>query len=408
MTHPKIRPVEALPVEIDGEPLVYLRDPLGYASQGLLLPMPAFFIASLLDGTNSILDVQAAFARRFGELVLSDTVTDLVNQLDHHYYLEGERFTTLERETRERFACAPTRPLAHVGTCYSGDHDQLRAELDGFFTHPSGPGLPESRGGGSGLRAIIAPHIDLRVGGPCYAWAYREVAERSDAELFVLLGTSHAPGSHPFIVTRKDFETPIGTVQTDTAFIDRLQHEYGGELFRDEILHRNEHSLEFQALFLQHVFGAHRAFRIVPILVGSFHQLVAARRQPLEDPAIGSFVEALRRVLAQESRPVCLVAGVDFAHVGRKFGDPEGLDPAFLGQVDADDRALFPPLERTDAAGFFDAVSRDGDRRRICGLSPMYTLLATLGEARGRVLRYDRSDETQTQSAVSFASLAFD
>jgi AmmeMemoRadiSam system protein B len=307
----------------------------------------------------------------------------------------------LERETRECFARAPTRRLAHVGTCYSADHDQLRAELDGFFTHPSGPGLPESRGGGSRLRAIIAPHIDLRVGGPCYAWAYREVAERSDAELFVLLGTSHAPGSHPFIVTRKAFETPIGTVHTDTAFIDRLQLEYGGELFRDEILHRHEHSLEFQALFLQHVLGAHRAFRIVPILVGSFHELIAARRQPLEDPAIGSFVEALRKVLAQESRPVCLVAGVDFAHVGRKFGDAEGLDPAFLGQVDADDRALFSPLERTDAAGFFDAVARDGDRRRICGLSPMYTLLATLGEARGRLLRYDRSDEQKIRPSAA-------
>ncbi len=407
MTHPKIRPVEALPVEIDGEPLVYLRDPLGYATQGLLLPLPAFFIASLLDGQHSIPDVQAAFARRFGELVLSDTLSDLLTQLDRHYYLEGERFATLERETRQRFAASPTRALAHAGTCYSGDDDRLRAELDGFFTHPSGPGLPESRGG-SGLRAIIAPHIDLRVGGPCYAWAYREIAERSDAELFVLLGTSHAPGSHPFIVTRKDFETPLGTVRTDGAFIDQLQHEYGDELFRDEILHRNEHSLEFQALFLQHILGAHRPFCIVPILVGSFQHLVAARRQPLDDPAIGGFVAALRRVLAQERRRVCLVAGVDFAHVGRKFGDAEGLDPAFLSWVDAEDRALLSPLEQADAAGFFDAVAKDGDRRRICGLSPMYTLLATLGEGRGRLLRYDRSDEPQTQSAVSFASLAYD
>jgi len=407
MTHPKIRPVEALPVEIDGRPVVYLRDPFGYASQSLLLPLPAFFIVSLFDGRHSVPDVEEAFARRFGEPLPSGAVADIVAQLDTHYYLEGERFATLERETRERFAASGTRPLAHVGTCYSGDQHRLRGELDGFFTHPSGPGLPRSRSG-AGLRAIIAPHIDLRVGGPCYAWAYREVAERCDAELFVLLGTAHVPSSHPFIVTRKDFETPMGNVRTDGPFIDRLQHAYGGELFRDELLHRNEHSLEFQALFLQHVLGAARAFRIVPILVGSFHRLVAERRQPLEDPAIDSFVGALRRVLAEERRPVCLVAGVDFAHVGRKFGDAEGLDPDFLAWVDAEDRSLLSPLERGDAAGFFDAVAKDGDRRRICGLSPMYTLLAALGGSRGRLLRYDRSDDPQTQSAVSFASLAFD
>jgi hypothetical protein len=408
MRLPKIRPVEALPVEIDGERLVYLRDPLGYASQGLLLPLPAFFIVSLLDGCHSPLDVQEAFARRFGDVLTSDLLSHLVAQLDTHYYLEGERFATLEREARAHFAAAPTRPLAHVGTCYSGDRERLRAELDGFFTHVSGPGRPRGRGAGRGPRAVIAPHIDLRVGGPCYAWAYREIAERSDAEVFVLFGTSHAPGSHPFILTRKDFETPMGTVRTDGAFIDRLEREYGGELFRDEILHRNEHSLEFQALFLQHVLGVHRAFRIVPILVGSFHHMVAARRRPVEDPAIGDFIAALQRVLAQEPRPVCLVAGVDFAHVGRKFGDAEGLDPEFLRWVEAEDRSLLSPLERVDAAGFFDAVAKDGDRRRVCGLSPMYTLLATLGGGRGRLLHYDRSDEPQTQSAVSFASLVFD
>jgi len=408
MTHPKIRPVEAMPVEIDGEQLIYLRDPLGYASQGVLLPPPAFFIVSLFDGQHSNLDVQEAFAQRFGEILPSDALSALIAQLDAHYYLEGERFASLERETRERFAASPVRPLAHADTCYSADEQRLRAQLAGFFTEAHGPGAPAPCRSERAPRAIIAPHIDLRAGGPCYAWAYREIAERSDAQVFVLLGTSHAGGSHPFIVTRKDFATPMGTVRTDEAFIDRLESAYGGELYRDEILHRNEHSLEFQALFLQYVLGGRRPFSIVPILVGPFHHLVTARRQPTDDPAVGTFVQALRRVMAEESRPVCLVAGVDFAHVGRKFGDAQGLDPGFLDWVESEDRALLGALEQADASGFFDLVAKDGDRRRICGLSPMYTLLATLGSARGRVLRYERSDDPQTQSAVSFASLAFD
>ena len=405
---PRIRRVDALPIEVEGRTLVYLRDPAGYASQGVLLAPPAFFIATLCDGQHTTLDIQAEFARQYGEVLPGDTLHDLLEQLDTHFYLEGDRFATREREVRQRFAAAPARPLAHAGTCYDPDPERFRTQLGTFFEPPAGPGTPAGTRTGAPLRGLIAPHIDLRVGGPCYAWAYREVAERSDADVFVLLGTSHAGGSHPFIATRKDFETPIGTVHTDTSFIEGLEREYGGELYRDEILHRNEHSLEFQALFLQYVLGRVRPFTIVPVLVGSFHHMIESGRPPLEDEAIGNFIGALRRIIAAEARSVCIVAGVDFAHVGRKFGDEEGLDPTFLSWVEAEDRALIAPLERVDAAGFFDEIAKNRDRRRVCGFSPMYTLLATLDGGRGRLLRYDRSDEPQTQSAVSFASLAFE
>jgi hypothetical protein len=408
MDYPKLRPVEALPVEIDGKTLVYLRDPAGFASSGVLLPPPIFFIVSLFDGEHSITDIQGKFVRRFGELLLGDTVRELISQLDTHYYLEGERFASLERDVRRKFRDAPERPLAHAGTCYDADPERFRVQIAGFFDPPAGPGAPFPRRDGAPLRGLVAPHIDLRVGGPCYAWAYRELAERSDATVFVLLGTSHAGGSHPFIVTRKDFATPLGTVRTDTAFVTRLAQVYGGELERDEILHRNEHSLEFQALFLQYVLGGVRPFAIVPILVGSFHHTIGTRRLPMEDPSIGDFVAALRRTIETEARSVCLIAGVDFAHVGRKFGDAEGLDPAFLSWVEAEDRALIATLERVDADAFFGEIAKNGDRRRVCGFAPMYTLLSTLGAGRGRLLRYDRSDDPQTQSAVSFASLTFE
>ena len=42
---------------------------------------------------------------------------------------------------------------------------------------------------------------------------------------------------------------------------------------------------------------------------------------PGNDPRVASFVEAVRDVLAGEKRRTLIVAGVDFAHIGRKFGD---------------------------------------------------------------------------------------
>jgi AmmeMemoRadiSam system protein B len=404
-----------MPVEVDEREYICLRDPLGYATQSLLLPPQASFVVSLFDGEHSVAAIQETFSRRFGETLPTEILEQLVTQLDEHYYLESERFSTRERDMRAQFRASAVRPLAHADTCYDADPDRFRSQLTGFFTDTSGPGLPASsavaRTAGDGnrpLRAIIAPHIDLRVGGTSYAWAYRELAEASDADVFVLLGTSHAGGTHPFIVTEKDFATPLGTVSTDRPFLARLKDAYGHELTRDEVLHRNEHSLEFQVLFLHYLFGRDRPFTIVPILVSSFHHMIRRQQAPIEDPVIGEFTAALRRTIAEDPRRVCLVGGVDFAHVGRKFGDAEGLDPAFLAWVESEDRRLIAALERVDVATFFSEIAKNGDRRRVCGFSPMYTLLATLDGGRGRLLHYDRHDDPHTQSAVSFASLAFD
>lgn len=402
---PRLRPVDAFPVEVDGRRLVYLRDPLGYAPEGVLVPYPAFFILTLLDGNHSLADVQEAFARRYGEILTREQVEGLLAQLDENYYLDTEHFATLAREVAERFAASPLRPLAHAGSCYDPDPEGFRAQMEGIFTHPEAPGLPQATGRAPRLRGLVAPHIDLRVGGPCYAWAYRELAERSDADVYVLLGTSHYGGERPFTLTTKDYDTPLGPVPTDGAFIERLRRADPDGLFAEEILHRTEHSLEFQTLFLRFVLGD-RPFTVVPVLVSSFHRWVAARQPPPPESDIGRFIAALGEALAAESRKVCLIAGADFAHVGLKFGDREPASPQMLAWVEAEDRKLIAALEKVDAAAFFTEVARDGDRRRICGFSPIYTMLAVLGSGEGKLLRYDHSEEAATGSAVTFAAVA--
>jgi hypothetical protein len=63
-------------------------------------------------------------------------------------------------------------------------------------------------------------------------------------------------------------------------------------------------------------------------------------------------------------------------------------------------------VERGDADGFFEAVARDGDRRRICGLSPIYSLLRMLGPgAAGALRRYAQWPDPQ--GTVTFASVVF-
>jgi AmmeMemoRadiSam system protein B len=101
------------------------------------------------------------------------------------------------------------------------------------------------------------------------------------------------------------------------------------------------------------------------------------------------------------------VAGVDFAHVGQKFGDEGPLTDAFLNWVQNEDHRLIQALEKVDHADFFAQIAKDNDRRRVCGFAPMYTFLHLVEAKEGKLLKYDRSIDPATQSSVSFASMAF-
>lgn len=399
-TLPRLRAIEAFPVEADGKRLICLRDPLEYAAGPILVPEQAFFILASLDGAPSIVDIQAAFARRYGHAVSADEIRTLIATLDGHHYLESPAFMARRIAVDEVFLRATVRPAAHAGSSYPDDVHGLTQHLDDFFQDLPPLGLDGT------LRGLIAPHIDLRVGGRAYGHAYRALAATSAAERFVILGTSHLGGGSLFAATRKDFATPLGVVPTDRAFLDRLAAHLRADLYEDELLHRVEHAVEFQVVLLQHVLGAGRPFTVVPILVTSFHELIRDGRTPADDARISEMIEALHTTLTQDGVPTTLIAGVDFAHVGTKFGDREGLTPALIDATEAKDRRLIAALEAADAEAFYAEVAGDADRTRICGLSPMYAFLRLI-DTPGRLLHYDRSREETTDSSVTYASLAF-
>ena len=103
-----------------------------------------------------------------------------------------------------------------------------------------------------------------------------------------------------------------------------------------------------------------------------------------------------------------MLAGVDFAHVGKKFGDGFGADRIVAKRVEREDLELIEHIKRGDPAGFFADIVKDRDARRICGLAPMYTQLELLRGRSARLLKYGIAMEPQSESAVSFASLAID
>lgn len=412
---PRLRPIEAFPVEQAGKTSIYLKDPLNFATPLAISPV-GYFVMAHFDGQHSFTDIQEAYSKQFGSLLLSDDLRSFIAMLDRHYYLDSERFRGHRDAVILEFRRQPTRPAAHVGGVYKADPAELKDQLEDFFRSPNGPGLPDGQISALTPKAIVAPHIDFHRGGPAYAWAYKSLAESDGADLYILLGTSHCSGRTPYILTHKNFATPLGLVETDREFVQKLTSKCAEDCFVDEYLHRGEHSLEFQVVFLKFIAQRRVAmtgrpekpFKIVPILVSSFHSAVVKRTLPEQDSAVESFLRGLRELADQEDRRVCFVAGVDLAHVGKQFGDREPITDEFLQWVEKEDQELVNRLAALDAPGFFNAIAKDQDRRRICGFAPLYSLIHLLDGAQGKHLKYSQAFTPETGSAVTFTSLIFE
>lgn len=418
---PRLRPVESFPVsQPDGEVQFALRDPEGFAGS-VLLPYPAAVVAAMLDGERTLADVQRDYQARFGQPLALADLEHLLAQLDDRWLLDNARFRARWKVELEQYLNSTLRPAAHANTAYSGDPERLRQTLDGFFLHADGPGrLPPGRGSDApaeppeeALCAVLSPHVDVEQCGAALAWAHHRLAAQSAAEVFVILGTAHRPMSQLYSLSRKSFHTPLGTVEVDDALVRSLRAHLaaqpGGrelDLEANELAHRCEHSIEFQVLFLQHVFAG-RPLKIVPILVGSFREMVVARRQPIAAPPVAAFVAALGQTLSEWGRRVCLIGSVDLAHLGQRYGDRELLTTERLAAQADDDAQLLADACRGDAAALFQRVAEQDDRHRIGGLSSAYTMLAALRPRRGEVLKYGQSVAPDGTSCVTFASAAF-
>ncbi len=407
MDYPKVREVNVFPVQDSGQSLLCLQDPQNVSEKAIFLSPPLYFIVSLFDGQHSILDIQAEYMRRFGEFLYTEKLQEIVSQLDETLYLEGERFQDALRQKEENFRKASLREALFAGKSYMGEPEGLTAQVKGYFEGTNGPGSPGERKGKNGLRGVIAPHIDFQRGGFCYAFAHREIAENNSSRCFIILGIAHAPMKNVFCLTRKDFVTPLGTLSVDRELVNAIQSRYSEDLFKDEGVQRSEHSIEFQSVFLRYLYPEAFPLEIVPILCGSFHEAIEKRISPMDVKPIRQFVEALQEAVSALGREVCYIASADLAHMGLQFGDREGMSEYGLRILSQQDQEMLEHVEKMDGEGLFSLISAEKDRRRICGFPAIYSMLKLLEAKEGKLLKYGQAFTPETQSVVSFASLAF-
>lgn len=408
--YPRLRYVEAFPVEQNGQTYFYVRDPLEIAPSPLVMSAVDFFIISLFDGAHSRSDIKLEFARQFGGILLTDQqLQKIIRILDENYYLDTANFREQTNRIIAEFRRSPIRKAWHAGVAYEADPRRLREQLEAFYRHPEGAGITSGKNNtapkGMQLRAIMAPHIDLRVGGPCYTHAYRCLENAPPAELYIILGVAHYGGNDFFVATAKDFETPLGRVETDREFLEAWSRNAGKDLTAEEFAHRSEHSIEFQLPFLQQVLK--HSFKILPVLCGSVQPLLQTGDFSKEAAEITRSIEALKRTLREQNKRAIFILSVDLAHLGPKFGDALPVTESDAQRIREADYKMLEILARLDAKSFYRLIAEELLSRRVDACAPAATLLAVMEKGEGKVVAYGQNFQPDTRSMVSYGSMAF-
>ena len=398
---PQVREdLEITPTSYRGEKAVLIRDFLGLIRDPVILQGEALWIVGLIDGKRTLRDIQLELVRmKGGVLVETEALARVVLDLDSSYLLQSARYLSARKKTLADYLKLEVRPASHAGVSYPQGPEELRALLDSILALP---GEAAHADAGDATCGLVVPHIDLGVGKRVYACAYRSIRSARPRRI-LLMGTGHSLDDAFFGLTEKDYETPLGRVKTDRQAARSLKKAGGRAVSPYDIAHRKEHSLEFQLLFLQHLFGP--AFTIVPILCGSFERLLSTCSRPSDVPDVAAFLTALRAWRDEDATGTTLIAAVDFSHIGPKFGHRKSAASMLL-DAKKHDSALISALAAADSRAFWAESRRVGDRYNVCGFSTLASFLDAFPEVRGRLLDYEFWKEEATDSAVSYAAMA--
>jgi AmmeMemoRadiSam system protein B len=382
---PKLRDVEAIPIQHEGQEMILLRDPLRLSSHSIAVPRPLGPLLALMDGTHDETELEATLRVRTGVRLAPGLMSKLLGDLDEALLLSNERSASAQAEALRAYREAPSRPMTTLdGSGAAADPAQASSQLLRYLAAlPPAPASPP----GKLPRAMISPHIDYHRGGEVYANVWRAAEQAAiEADLAIIFGTDHQGGDAALTLTRQSYATPFGLLPTDQQVVDQVCEALGEDAaFAEELSHRGEHSIELAAIWLHFMRGG-KPMPLLPVLCGHFGSFISGQGHPSAHEPFSRALDVLRGVIA--SRRTLIVAAADLAHVGPAFGDPYPVDFVAKAQLRKADERLLQKVYAGSATGFFEELKNERDRRHVCGLPPIYLTLRLLGESSGEPAGY--------------------
>jgi AmmeMemoRadiSam system protein B len=382
------------------KPGLYIRDPYHYSDATLLVPPPLVAALECFDGVQTTLDLRSELVRITGEIQVGDLEKHLFDALDEAGFLDNDRYREMKTLREAEFVMEPVREMAFAGAAYPSNKQALTSLLKARVG---------SIAGTSSTIAIAAPHASPDGGWDTYKAAYQNLPTKEEAAdlTFVILGTSHYGAPERFGLTRKRFQTPFGEAQTDLRLVTELEAAAPSAIRMEDYCHAVEHSIEFQVVFLQYLYGPDVS--ILPILCGPYVKSIYQGGLPEASDPVARFLDALGNIAAREADKLFWVLGIDMAHMGRRYGDPLRAT-AGLGEmvaIEQRDRARIDRITAGDIQGYWSMVQEGHDDLKWCGSAPLYTFLKIMPGLKGELLHYHQW-QIDPQSVVSFGALRFE
>ena len=388
-----------MPSPDPSRPGLFIRDPYHYSDATLLVPPALVQALECFDGQQSSLDLRSELVRITGEIQVGEIEKHLFDSLSEAGFLENEKYRELKAKREAEFATESRRQAIFAGAAYPGE----QIKLSNLLTARIG-----ECDGSPATIAIAAPHASPESAWNVYRSAYQALPcrEQGCEKTFVVLGTSHYGAPDRFGLTRKQFVTPLGEAVTDLRSVDELQNAASEAIRMEDYCHAVEHSIEFQVVFLQHVYGPN--VRILPILCGPFVKSIYQGGLPEDNDNVARFFDALGNIAARERDKLFWVLGIDMTHIGVRYGDTLRAT-ANMGEmlaIESRDRQRIERINAGDIHGYWSLVQDGHDDLKWCGSSPLYTFLKVMPKLRGDLLDYAQW-QIDPHSVVSFGALRF-
>ena len=402
---PLRRDLDLFPSPDREHPGLVIQDRNQFSPHQVVVPPLLVQVLELFDGQNTSLDLRAALTRLTGELDTSGLASHLEATLSQAGFLEDDAFAALRDERLGEWRAAEVLPFSHAGPLnYPEDPAALRSQFDDWFRAVPAPGVRP-------VRAIASPHASPGAARRSYAGAYHALAsslsrEEAASKTFVILGTSHYGEIDCLGTTRKDFETPVGRAKVNRDLLATLQRDGGPGVLDEDYYFSLEHSVEFQVVFLQYLYGPD--IRILPLLCGSYARSIYLGGDPEKADDVRRYLDALGGLESRHGDSLVWVLGVDMAHIGKRYDDPAPVtaNTGAMLDVEQKDRARIASLNAGDTAGFWAQVQENRDPLKWCGSAPFYTYLRACPQVRGELLDYEHW-QIDPESVVTYGAMRF-
>jgi len=306
--------LDFLPSPAPDQPGLFIRDPYRYSDAMLVVPPVLVECLRCFDGRQTDLDLRALLVRITGDIQVGELERHLAETLSSAGFLEDGVFARMKAARQREFAETPRREAVHAGSAYPLEIAALRQTMSRYMDGASGRPAAAAN-----LSGIAAPHVSPEGGWQSYRAAYQALGPELKDRTFVILATSHYGEPEHFGLTRKPFVTPFGETPTNIALVDRLAATGGNAVLMEDYCHSFEHTVEFQIVFLQHIYGPD--IRILPILCGQFANSLYLGGAPENDDGVKRFLESLGEMAAREGDRLFWILGIDMAHMGARYHD---------------------------------------------------------------------------------------